>query len=571
METLEAAGRQLSSKNLDQLKAAWNSLTTLLLDSGNLTPADFPASLIDAQGLYDKQKKAIQASGSEWLENVEREAWFHKFEHLLQAFRWMFIESLQSQPKSESSDLLSDFTGALERMAKELPAPEKSGSPRHFPVALSEQDEEVNEDVSEEPEVGTELDEEAETEETEEIEDAETSDELPSLETEEIEEVLETEAETETLELDPIQASDAEGAEVIHLEIAASARGPVSAASNERYIEGVLFKVGQPSEAIPGVGPGLPLYIPRYVAEEAIACLAKERPKPLDAHDSLTKHANKEIVGAMHSARIEASDFVVSGVLWDWSQPEKVLAISCARDDLGMSVNATADGHPSQIDGTNVWQVDKLRILGANILFSKNATFKQTRLLNANAAEEEELILAAASSVDEQPPLPTQESTMDSSFFLDQLTEISAGIAQIQSEVQRRFAELEPTVNSLQLQLSEIQDERINYYNEIQASAEAEAQEINHSTLLNEISSLIDQKLQASSRRPGSGIRPASQVLPLAASSAPTAGANPIVLQLASVDGELRGLEADPTNIHFERICELRDLKQSLQSQLHGH
>jgi hypothetical protein len=228
----------------------------------------------------------------------------------------------------------------------------------------------------------------------------------------------------------------------VTLQIEARARFDTSA-TNERVVEGILFKIDSPSEAIPNVGPGLPLYIPRAVALEALACLDFSRPKPLDAHNSLSQHASTEIVGAMTSARVDGDDFWVSGVLWDHNQPHKVEAISASQDHLGMSVNATAEGHPTEIDGRSVWQIDRLRILGANILFAEKATFKKTRTSVMAGAEAAILIpvLASASESEIENPTPdTSDDTMDIQAVATQITQLSESVAAMHNDVKNRLS-----------------------------------------------------------------------------------------------------------------------------------
>lgn len=152
---------------------------------------------------------------------------------------------------------------------------------------------------------------------------------------------------------------------------------------NRRPIEGVIFRVDEPSEAVPSVGPGLPLYIPRAVAETALASVCG---LPLDADDSLTCHADSEIAGVMLEGEIKGNDCIIRGLLWPWSQNKKVTAISLAKEQLGMSMNGFIAGHEVKMDGRQVYYIDQLILVGANILYAERATYKKTRILAAQTA-----------------------------------------------------------------------------------------------------------------------------------------------------------------------------------------
>lgn len=153
-----------------------------------------------------------------------------------------------------------------------------------------------------------------------------------------------------------------------------------AAAHGNRYpIEGKLFTVDQLSEGVPAVGPGRKLYIPRSVAEEAVnQCVGL----PLDAADSLSEHANDEIVGVMLGANLKKDNgFWVRASLFPFNQPEKVAQIRANKESLGFSINAYMPGHVGEVNGEEAYIADKLVLLGANILYKSAATFQQTELV----------------------------------------------------------------------------------------------------------------------------------------------------------------------------------------------
>jgi len=232
--------------------------------------------------------------------------------------------------------------------------------------------------------------------------------------------------------------------DVVELAIACEAI-PIQArsaiASNRREFEGVLFRIDEPSECAPSVGPGLPLYIPRSVAESAVhSCSGL----PLDADSSLSRHANHDIAGVMMAARIEGNDFIVSGYLYDWSRGEKVNTISANKDNLGMSMNASAVGREVDTNGQKVYWIDSLDLLGANILYAAKATYQKTRVLSAGtdlehlentelddtAIAEEDLVVSAQSTkLDDQLNMVGCQMTalnLDLSRLVTQLSVFSA-------------------------------------------------------------------------------------------------------------------------------------------------
>ncbi len=560
---IEAVGAVLSQKNTGQIKQAWIALTELLVASGNLSYSDLPKELISAQSVYDAQKKEIKAAGA-LSEMVSIEAWQQKLRLVTEYFQSMFYGAVCHPIEGKDariSELLADFQSIARDLAANAPSFPSlqggDGTDRHR-VYASEQPSPVIEptkvEVPAEPEpvITPEV-----------LPDPAPVDALEKLFQESIAQEEAIQASEQMLTLPLLQE---EG--TIALQIEAKARFDTSA-TNERIVEGILFKIDSPSEAIPNVGPGLPLYIPRNVALEALAGLDLTRPKPLDAHNSLSQHASTEIVGAMTSAKITGNDFWVTGVLWDYNQPDKVEAISASQDHLGMSVNATAEGHPTEIDGRSVWQVDRLRILGANILFAEKATFKKTRTSVMASSESDALLLPVAASADESENenlIPEIPVTMDSQAIADQISALSVSVSNMHTEVKNRLNTLEPVVQTLSAQMSEIQAAAQEAKKQEVQAAAAQTKQQEQEQLLQAFNSLIEEKLKAIAPK-GSPKYP-SKVLPLAASGVPnTGGPTAIQLQLAAISGEIRAIEQNP---HFEsaRLFQLIDERKSLEHQL---
>jgi hypothetical protein len=561
---IEAVGAPLSQKNREYLKQSWRDLTTVLVDTGNLSFSDLPKELVSAQSVYDAQKKEIAAAGR-LTTMVSMEAWQQKLRLVTEYFNSMFYGAVTTQDDNKAArvtELLSEFQSIIRDLAANPPnfrdAHEDS---RNQIYASDRQTIKPQSELQSKPEpVLDPVVVEAEPEIAAEPEPIASLDQL-------FDESIALEEQLVQASEETIQLLEQEG--TVTLQIEARARFDTSA-TNERVVEGILFKIDSPSEAIPNVGPGLPLYIPRAVALEALACLDFSRPKPLDAHNSLSQHASTEIVGAMTSARVDGNDFWVSGVLWDHNQPHKVEAISASQDHLGMSVNATAEGHPTEIDGRSVWQIDRLRILGANILFAEKATFKKTRT-NVMAGAEAVIsipVLASANESEIENLTPDSSESMDIQAVATQITQLSESVAAMHNEVKNRLNALEPTVQQLSAQMNEIQAAAQEAKNQELQAAEMQQEQQKQAQLLQSLTQVIEEKMATITPPTKGNLKYPSKPLPLAASGVPaTSGAGVIQLQLAELTGEIRAVEQNPY-ADTTRWIELVDRKKALEQQL---
>ena len=77
------------------------------------------------------------------------------------------------------------------------------------------------------------------------------------------------------------------------------------------------------------------------------------------------------------------------GSLFPFNQPEKVAQIRANKQSLGFSINAYAPGHDEEVNGEMAHVVDKLILLGANILYKDAATFQQTELVASSRPSED--------------------------------------------------------------------------------------------------------------------------------------------------------------------------------------
>jgi outer membrane murein-binding lipoprotein Lpp len=558
---IEAIGKTLSQKNVSRLKEIWSSLTELLASTGNLEIEDLPKTLIDPQSQYDlhNMEGEIAASGRKGIDvgaQLECTAWAAKvnrladiFALLLRTYPRVFKYEQEGEaefepPEERLSRLLKEITDAAFLLCKEKP---DTRSNADIYASSGEGEKEDFGDPSISKAEG-----ETESESTSDVE-------------------------TETLMARDLAEAEGEVREVFNIEIAARAMPTAKKAANERPIDGILFQVDRPSEAIPEVGPGLPLLIPKEVALAAIADITPGKPKPLDAHDTFARHSNRDIVGAMTSAYLEGDDLVVQGVLWDYNQPDKIQAIGQETQRLGMSVNATADGHVAEWGGTKVWQVDRLQILGANILFSDKATFKRTRIIRAisksSLGDFEQPIAARAEDSPDSEDLPLnktfdpEEDTMSNEAISQQIQVIASSVKEVQTIFAQELEALQEAVRDLSTQVSDIQYEREQSQSSIQAAAQEEAKQKEREDLLASIAEVVDAKL---ANLPGP--RRAGYSIPLAASSPPSATAGDrkmeIQLQLSKLNGQIEVMQRDPNMSGSPEIISLIDNRRQLVAQL---
>lgn len=366
---------------------------------------------------------------------------------------------------------------------------------------------------------------------------------------------------------------------------------PIEAASeddpNRHPVQGILFRIDEPSEAIPAIGPGLPLLIPREVAESVVNSVSG---LPLDAHDNLDQHANTEIAGVMQAASIQDNDFVVSGLLWPWSQSKKVQAIARDTDKLGMSMNAVAKGVPALHNGTKVFKIEKLRLLGANILHSAKATYRKTRLISASEfvpdGEDGGVMIpitasASASGIEpevnlpEDVPLPAspkpahpnpRNPKMDDEIKI-QLAALTDSVNTTVKNLGNTVIELNNELESLRGELQEVRRDYEARQEAIQAAAREKTEQTQMERLSQEIQAAVAKAVNPSGA-------PSRRTYGIAA-AATTANdkANPerqqYELQLAALEGQLAAFQSLPAGQYDGvKVMQLIDQKNLLQATI---
>ena len=183
--------------------------------------------------------------------------------------------------------------------------------------------------------------------------------------------------------------------------------------SGKAPIKGILFEINKPSEEIPNVGPGMPLYIPEEVAIKATNTIIGY---PLDADPSLKKHKKTNIIGIIENAYIEENNFIIEGNLWVNNKEDHVQKIIDNKEILGLSMNADASGHKTTIEGQEVFHIDDLHIWGANILYSELATYPKAKILaqsNLKTEEDETIIKEQYAITAEKTDLNSGSNNMD--------------------------------------------------------------------------------------------------------------------------------------------------------------
>ncbi|MBD1864251.1 MULTISPECIES: hypothetical protein [Trichocoleus] len=533
--TVQAAGRQISSKNATRLSKAFAEIGKLLIDAGvvdkqsleslfgeeNTTAKNEPEVSVEA----DAQAPIAAAAGEEsFTTQVKRVTWHDRLRTTLRFFGNRY-EMLHNCPENDFArrvgvdtdretaiaQLRDDLIAILVELTKDHPGPSDSDSGYYYSPYM----------------------------------------ELASSSGEKV----------ITVAFDcPTQA------------IAAAA----SRTTNRRPVEGVLFRIDEPSESAPSVGPGLPLYVPKAVAEEALSTVSG---LPLDAHDNLSQHSNPDIAGVMLSAAIQGNDFTVSGYLYDWSQSDKVAKIAANKEQLGMSMNANAIGHEAEVEGRKVFWVDKLELLGANILFSEKATYRQTRLLSAggfddtptspeghSGTETPAAQIAAASSDSPNPSGEDKDMTVDSEVK-QQLADMSKTVGDLASmikDIVPAVQSVQTGLQTVQAQVTNIEKEREDNRAAIAAQAQQQQQQEQQqqfmATLQTAIKDAVSTEVSAAvAKAVNPSGQPARKTVSLAAQANGTGGAvdqpqMQALLQLASLEGELAALRKNPSVDGFEEI-----------------
>jgi len=471
-ETLETAGRVLSQRNTDRLKSLFKEVGSILVDAKVTSTDGLRGFLADIEKLEEQVEERIEGLETETPpseieagqvgEELKSGAWQSSVSSALDTFRMRFMGLFrmteaqidryygsQKDRSAHAQEMLNDLNDFLEKQVEAFPGYDGElvmpppDYPMYNPMYASASDE------SQSP----------------------------------VTEVVQAQGEPQEMDL--------EFTCELH-EVAAAAKKSPRAIPNCLPIEGILFYVDEPSECAPSKGSDLPLYVPRHVAEVAAEAINNSGGLPLDAHDSLACHANKEVVGIMTSAQIEGNQFLVKGQLFPWSQDEKVELITANQEILGMSMNAQAITRTAIFGGKQVSYIEPLDILGANILYADRATYQKTRIKIAASKKDEQVEEEIPPT---EVPIPEEvaassshsptENTMDAEQikkYFEQMNATLGGLAEDnkraikgQEDLHTRVSELSKVVGEIQAERQEVQAQRQTAQTEEQRKQERES------------------------------------------------------------------------------------------------
>jgi hypothetical protein len=287
------------------------------------------------------------------------------------------------------------------------------------------------------------------------------------------------------------------------------AKGNPQVHENLHPIRLCLFKVDEVSDTAPSMGSPLPLLITKDAVLKAIGY--GTRMLPLDADPSLCKHADDRVCGVIESVGIEGNECFANAYLFAHNQPEKTQAIIAAQKDLGASINARAyKGEVVSINGKQVYRIDDLKLLGANILFKKLATYQTTGLTAAQSL---------LNNIVELKPLHISASgNGEDDGLMVQLSRLTDSVRASQDKHDTEIRQLREQVSELGGIVKEFAEERKRAENERIAAASAEQKASEQNQFIQGVLSALEPKfqeintrvdtIQASVKRRGGGNQP---------------------------------------------------------------
>jgi hypothetical protein len=542
-QNIQAAGRTLSQKNASRLKIAFREITSILIEAGLVdadTIQDLMEDSVEEAAESSTEPSEVAVAAESFPQQVNRVTWHDRLRSTIKIFikRFSDIHNLSDaeyedeygndETRQQAMDsIVSDLSTILAQLGQQHPGQAENWRDRwngydapYSPFMLS----------------------------------AESGDAKP----------------VNYVKL-AIQC------DAVVSNVAAKRSRNKESGKNRVPVTGVLFRIDEPSEAVPAKGPGLPLYIPAEVAASIVNTVTG---LPLDAHDNLSQHAEEEITGAMLSAEVQGKDFVVHGVLWPASKTSKVKKIAANAEKLGMSMTADAWGHEAEVDGNKVFWVDDLDLSGANILFSDCATYQKTRLLMAErrdpTAELPTAIAANSTTI-----IPQEQIGMDPELK-QQLALIQSSLASVGQLTQtvtshsEAIAQIQQTLTPIAASVQAIDAERCAQQEAANATAQQKAaQETMQSVVAAALANINTQVQEAVTTAVKAAINPSRQparlTTPLLANAAQqgqaatvSSEAMAIQLELAKLDGQLtgaRGLAAQTA---------ILDQRRALEMQLHA-
>jgi hypothetical protein len=142
---------------------------------------------------------------------------------------------------------------------------------------------------------------------------------------------------------------------------------------NRMPFSGVLTFVNQPSDLPPGGSGGKRTYLPKDVAEKALASLlgmAIDFSPNLDAHDVTRK------IGVITGAEILGDEVRIEGFFYAADFPQECARIQEEKEDLGFSYEVRAQTRPMG----DLLQIVSCVFTGAAVLYKDKAAYQSTSL-----------------------------------------------------------------------------------------------------------------------------------------------------------------------------------------------
>lgn len=569
--TIQSAGKVLSQKNADALQKAFLAIGTTLASAGllDLNSIESLEMIVEkaepSDGeMGDVDDENIAAAKKSLTDEVQAKAWLGNLQSAISGFINRFQEILLSPDSYFSNkygidvvrtdvaqNLVSELSTLLQALVTSAPVPMEDPSwgmrnywsPSDYSYDLSMSA--INYSAKKINSALTEQNAIAAPQATEGI------------------------ALNPVITTEPIAASSEQTEETLEVQFSCMAMQPedvdINAAANKFPITGVLFRIDEASESQPSVGPSLPLYITQAVAETA---LNQVNGLPLDAHNSFSQHANENITGVLQSASIVGKDFRVTGHLFPFNKPEVVQAIAQKQHLLGMSMNAKAAGHKATIDGKEVFQVDRLELLGANILYADKATYQKTKVEAIPVAASQSTEPIAASSATETT---TKTDDMDETLIKAQFEELKNLVVQAQSANQQAQDKHNNEISELRTIVSEIQKERNERQQEVLAQASAQQKEQERQAIAEGIRNLVKEELKEGFKTLRNPSGQPTRITPIIAQGVAVDAPqrSPIEQQLIIAQSQLDALRAGGGSTQA-RIAKQEEISQ-LRAQLLSH
>ena len=213
-------------------------------------------------------------------------------------------------------------------------------------------------------------------------------------------------------------------------------------------IKGVLFTANRVTDAAPVAGTnGYPMYIPLAAATAAIEDLDGSS-IPLNISADLSEHRMADIAGSATRIQLKGNECHIEGELWPINRGDLTQILSGAKDiDLGMSLEAIPiESEITTINGKTVYQLNKFHLTGGTILERDKAADRSTTLIAASSSPSGE--------GNTPPPVnssSTNQATEAGGTPMDKSEQILAAIDKFSETVQGLNTQLQTVQETVQV------------------------------------------------------------------------------------------------------------------------